>query len=33
VDNIEGDDPVHLTADEIGPDFDLDWGQVQEIAY
>jgi hypothetical protein len=33
VDSIEEGDPDQLTTDEIGLDFDLDWGQVQEIAY
>jgi hypothetical protein len=33
VDNVEGGDPVQLTTDENRLDFDLDWGQVQEIAY
>ncbi len=28
-----GDDQGSLTADETGLDFDLDWGQVQEIVY
>jgi len=32
-DYIGEDDQGRLTADETGLDFDLDWGQVQEIAY
>jgi len=32
-DYVGEDDQVRLTADETGLDFDLDWGQVQEIAY
>jgi hypothetical protein len=33
VEFVEGDDQDQVSADEIGRDFDLDWGQVQEIAY
>ncbi len=32
-DYVEEVDQGQLPADETGPDFDLDWGQVQEIAY